>query len=534
MFMRADYVVIGAGSAGCVVASRLSEDGARVVLLEAGGSDWHPIIHVPAAVIKLMHHPAFNWNYTSEPEPGTANRRIAWPRGKVLGGSGSINGMNFVRGNPADFDGWAQLGCRGWSYDDVLPYFKSIERRDGGDANYRGGAGPMPVENYRTVLPITRALVDAAIQAGFPFTPDINGERQEAVGFSQMNRTRVRRSTARTFLAQARKRPNLTIVTGAHVTKLLFEGKRCTGAAFRRNGADDEVLVAREVILCGGSVNSPQLLQISGVGPADHLRAIGVSVRHDLAGVGNGLIDHYQARVMHRPKGIESVNEYSRGPKLAWEIVKWAAVGTGALTFGVTQVSVFCRSREGLASPDLQLLFVPGSFERMGVMDRQPGMTLTVCPARPDSRGSIMARSGDPFAAPLIRPNYLSAATDRQTLVAGLRLARRIFAQPAIAQFSAGEISPGTEIASDDALLNYARETGGSVYHPVGTCRMGEDDEAVVDSRLRVRGLQSLRVIDASVMPTLTTGNTQAPTIMIGEKGAAMVRADWDALSRAA
>jgi choline dehydrogenase len=531
--MEADYVVVGAGSAGCVVASRLSEDGARVVVLEAGGSDRHPIIQVPAAVIKLMHHPRFNWNYVAEPEPGTAHRSIPWPRGKVLGGSGSINGMNFVRGNPADFDGWAQLGCRGWSYDDVLPHFKAIERRQGGDGKFRGEAGPIPVENYRTVLPIVRTFVEAAVQAGFRFTPDINGESQEGVGYSQMNRTRVRQSTARTFLRPAAKRSHVRILTHAHATRLLFEGRRCVGVAFHSNGAETEVRAKREVILSGGSINSPQLLQISGIGPAAHLQEIGVPTLHDLKGVGAGLIDHYQARVSYRIAGMESVNEYSRGVKLAWEIAKWATVGSGALTFGITQVSVFARSREGLASPDLQLLFVPGSFERMGVMDREPGVSLTVCPGRPDSRGSIMARSPDPFASPVIRPNYLSAASDRQTLVAGLRIARQIFQQPAIAPYCVAEIAPGSERISDEALLQYARETGGSVYHPVGTCRMGEDEEAVVDSRLRVRGLEGLRVIDASVMPTLTTGNTQAPTIMIAEKGAAMLREDWRAAQAA-
>jgi len=527
--IEADYVVVGAGSAGCVVAGRLSEDGARVVVLEAGGSDRHPIIQVPAAVIRLMHHPRFNWNYVAEPEPGTAHRSIAWPRGKVLGGSGSINGMNFVRGNPADFDGWAQMGCRGWSYEEVLPHFKSVERRQGGDRSFRGEAGPIPVENYRTVLPIVRSFVAAAVEAGFRFTSDINGESQEGVGYSQMNRTRVRQSTARTFLRPAARRANVRVLTHAHATRLLFEGKRCVGVAFRGNGTETEVRAKREVILSGGSINSPQLLQISGIGPAAQLQAIGVRARHHLEGVGSGLIDHYQARVSYRIAGTASVNEYSRGAKLLWEMAKWATVGSGALTFGITQVSVFARSREGLASPDLQLLFVPGSFERLGVMDREPGVSLTVCPGRPDSRGSVMARSPDPFAPPVIRPNYLAAASDRQTLVAGLRIARRIFQQPAIARYCVGEIAPGPGRISDEALLQYARETGGSVYHPVGTCRMGEDAQAVVDSRLRVRGLGGLRVVDASVMPTLTTGNTQAPTIMIAEKGAAMITEDWRA-----
>jgi choline dehydrogenase len=534
--MEAEYIVVGAGSAGCVVAARLSETGARVVLLEAGPNDWHPYIHIPAAVVQLMHGTRFNWNYVSEPDPGIAGRSLRWPRGKVIGGSGSINGMNFVRGNPADFDGWAQMGARGWSYDDVLPYFRSIERRLEGEEEFRGRAGPLPVENYRTVLPLTRCFVDAAQQAGFPYTPDINGERQEGVGFSQMNRTRVRRSTARTFLAEARRRPNLRVETGAQATRLLFEGRRCVGVAFRQNGQDRMLRAGREVILSGGAVNSPHLLQISGVGPAEHLRSIGVEVVHDLPGVGSNLGDHYQAKVSHRVRGALTVNEMRHGPRLAYEIGRWIFAGRGALTFGATQVSLFAKSRPELASPDLQLLFMPATFDpnRLGALEREPGMSLSVCPGRPDSRGTIMTASPDPFAKPVIRPNYLSDPRDGQAIVAGFAIARRIFASPVIAPYSAGELSPGPDVTSDADLMEYIRSTGGSVYHPCGTCRMGEDPGAVVDSRLRVRGLAGLRVIDASVMPTPTTGNIQAPTIMIGEKGAAMIREDANAGGRAA
>jgi choline dehydrogenase len=351
-----------------------------------------------------------------------------------------------------------------------------------------------------------------------------------------MNRTRVRRSTARTFLAAARRRPNLRVETGAQATRLMFEGRRCVGVAYRQGGRDHEIRAGVEVVLCGGAVNSPQLLQVSGVGPARHLRSIGVAVVHDLPGVGSNLGDHYQARVSHRVRGALTVNEMRRGPRLAFEVARWVLAGRGALTFGATQVSVFCRSRPALASPDLQLLFMPATFDsdRLGALERAPGMSLSVCPGRPDSRGTVMAASSDPFAKPVIRPNYLSDPRDGEAIVAGFAVARRIFAAPAIAPFSAGELAPGPQLTAEADLMRYIRETGGSVYHPCGTCRMGEDPRAVVDSRLRVRGITGLRVIDASVMPTPTTGNIQAPVIMIAEKGAAMIREDAAAGARRA
>ena len=528
--MRADYVVVGAGSAGCVVAARLSESGASVILLEAGPADWHPMIHVPAGMRSLIRHPKVNWNYTTEPEKGSGERRLEWPRGRVLGGSSSINGMLYVRGAPADFDGWAQMGCRGWSWDDVLPYFKKSEHYvQKGDPEVRGQGGPLKVEDYRTILPLTHRFVEAAQQAGFPFNPDLNGKQREGVGYSQMTRRgRLRGSTAQTFLREARRRPNLEVVTEAQGGKLLFEGKRCVGASFRRGGNLTEARANREVIVAGGTINSPHILQVSGIGPAPHLQALGIPVVHDLPGVGGNLVDHYVIRVVHRVQGADTVNEIARWPRVLPEIVRFFTTGKGALTFGVTSAQVFCDSREGLASPDLQLLFTPGSTnpQKFGQLDDRPGMSCVVCVVKPDSRGTIMATSPDPFARPAIKPNYLTAHTDELALLSGTRHVRRIFAAPALAQHSAGEIQPGPDLQSDADLLAYARRAGNTLYHPVGTCRMGEDPRAVVDSRLRVRGIQGLRVIDASVMPTLTTGNTNAPTIMIGEKGAAMIRED--------
>jgi choline dehydrogenase len=528
--MQAEYVIVGAGSAGCVLADRLSADGAEVVLLEAGPPDRHPYIHIPAAVLKLLDNPAVNWNFASEPDEKSGNRPIHWPRGRVLGGSSSINGMLYVRGNPADYDGWAQRGCRGWSYEDVLPYFKMTESYAGpGEDRFRGRGGPIAVEDYRTILPLTHRFVEAAQEAGFELTPDMNGARQEGVGYSQMTRAgRFRASTAQTYLKRARSRTNLTVITDALAGTLRFDGKRCTGVSYRRHGREFNVDASREVILSGGSINSPHLLQVSGIGPADHLKTIGIGVRHDLPGVGHNLSDHYVVRVSHRVKDLISVNELSRGLRLAGEVARYIFRGKGALTFGVTSASLFCRSREELAAPDLQLLFTPASYDLavFGTLEKAPGMTVAVCAAQPHSRGRIMAESADPYERPKIYPNYLAEEEDRRVLREGVRITRRIFSQPALAQHSLGELEPGPAVDDDDALDAFARDAGTTIYHPVGTCKMGSDPQAVVDERLKVHGISGLRVADASVMPIVTTGNTNAPTIMIGEKAAQMILQD--------
>ena len=527
--MDADYIVVGAGSAGCVVAARLVESGARVVLLEAGPKDTLPWIHIPAGVLKLIHNPKVNWMFASEPEQGTAGRPIHWPRGRVLGGSSSINGMLYVRGHAADFDGWAQMGCRGWSYDDVLPFFRKSENYIQGTGEHRGREGPLQVEDYRTILPLTHRFVEASQQAGHPFRPDLNDGEQTGVGYSQNTRLGRRRgSTAQTFLASVRGYPNLRVETEAQAGKLLFEGKRCVGVTFRQRGVMRELRARREVIISGGAVNSPHLLHVSGIGPAEHLQSIGVEPIHHLPGVGMNLQDHYVARVSHRVTGSISTNQLATGLRLLGEAAKFVFTGRGALTFGVTTAQVFCASREGLASPDLQLLFTPASYDpvRFGKLEREAGMTVAVCPVRPDSRGTIMATSADPFARPRIQPNYLSAVSDQQVLAAGIRLTRSIFASPALAKHSTMETLPGPDVQTDAQLLDYMRNYGNTLYHPVGTCRMGEGPGAVVDSRLRVHGIAGLRVADASIMPALTSGNTNAPTIMIGEKCAAMVLED--------
>lgn len=526
--MKPDYVIIGAGSAGSLLAARLAETSANVLLLEAGPETWHPLIHIPAGVRSLHRNPALNWNYSTEPHPDTANRSINWPRGRVIGGTGSINGMLYVRGNPGDYDCWADMGCPGWSYAEVLPYFKKTERYESGDPRYRGKDGPMSVVDYKAHLNLTHRFVQAAQQVGLPLTEDYNGAQQEGVGYSQMTRQgRFRGSTAFALLRPARSRPNLQVKTNAFVTRLVFEGKRCVGVTYRKSGHETTVRSRREVIVCGGAVNSPHLLMLSGVGPAAQMQTLGIPVVHDSPGVGKNLIDHYYGGVTARVRNEISINELARGWRLVREVLRFFLAGDGALTYGVTASTIFTRSRPELARPDLQLLFTPASYnrERFGELEAAPGITAVVCIVQPESRGTMTLQSADPAVPPRIQPNYLSAPNDVRALVAGVRLVRQIFAAPAMAQCVVCETYPGPQASSDEAIVDALRLTGTTGYHAVGTCRMGSDAGAVVDPQLRVIGTEGLRVVDASVMPTVPTGNTNAPTIMVAEKAADLIRA---------
>lgn len=528
--MQPDFVVIGAGSAGCVVAARLAEAGHKVCLLEAGGRDSYPLIHIPAGVGHLLYNSTYNWMYASEPEEGTYGRQIHTPRGKVLGGSSSINGMLYVRGNPADYDGWAQLGCRGWSYDDVLPLFRRAETYAGtGDPHYRGKSGPLKVEDYRTVLPLTHLFIKAAQEAGFAYTRDLNGAQQEGVGYAQMTRRgRLRGSTYRTYLQVPAARRNVEVIANAAATALVFEGNRCVGVRYVQGGQSKEVRAGREVVLSAGSIGSPQLLQLAGIGDPDHLSSVGVQTRVALRGVGRNLSDHLTVRLVSRLRDLTTINELARGWRLAREVLKFGLSGNGALTFGVTSAMVFCRSREGLESPDLQLLFTPASyvFGKALVLENEPGMTVAVCPTRPGSRGSVLIDSADPSARPKIRYGYVTDRDDLRVMSAGLAHARRIFGAPAFSPYVVKETRPGNAVGDDAQVEEFVRREGSSLFHPVGTCKMGLDELAVVDPRLKVRGIEGLRVADASIMPYLTTGNTNAPTIMIGEKAADLIIED--------
>jgi choline dehydrogenase len=528
--MKADYVIVGAGSAGCVLANRLTEDPAgRVLLIEAGGRDWSPYIHVPAGFMKMLDHPTLTWGYLAEPDPGTAGRAILYPRGRVLGGSSSINGLIYVRGQPEDFDHWAQLGNRGWGWDEVLPFFKKAENWEGGETEVRGGGGPLFTSKMDR-SPLCAAVIEAGREIGLEYREDVNdlpSGAGDSIGWCQQTRGgRWRASTARTYLRPAMKRPNLQVVVKAQVNRIVFDGRRAVAVEYQRGGSVERAEAECEVILSAGAVNSPHILQLSGVGAPEHLQRVGLAVHHALPGVGQSLQDHYIARMSYPVSGAATVNERSRGLALAGEVVHYFVTGKGMLTYSASLAAASVKVLEESATPDVQCSIAPGSFKdgQIGELDDYPGITAGAWQMRPLSRGYVEAKSSDPREAPAINPRYLSEQTDRRAIIGGLRFVRRLFAAPALAKYCGAEILPGADIESDDELLDYARQKGSTVYHATCTCKMGSDQMAVVDDQLRVHGLERLRVIDASVMPTVTSTNTNAPTIMIAEKGAELIR----------
>jgi choline dehydrogenase len=533
-----DYVIVGAGSAGSVLANRLSEDGTTTVcVLEAGPRDWHPFIHIPAGFMYTLVNPSVNWLYTSEPSEWTGGRRIAAPRGKTLGGSSSINGHIYNRGQRLDFDGWAQRGNRGWGYADVLPYFRRSEKRMATEAHaddelFRGAEGQLPITDLDWRDPICDAFIEGAVEQGIPRNRDYNGTQQAGVSYVQrivQNGRRV--SAARGYLKPAMRRPNLTVRTHAHATSIVFEGRRSVGIRYNkggRHGAPTEVRAAREVILCGGAVNTPQLLQISGVGPANLLGELGIPLKHELRGVGENLRDHYAPRFVARVKNAQTINELSHGVKLAGEVLKYVFTRRGILSLNPTLVYVFWKSDEAVDNYDLQLTFTPASYKEgvQSTLDDFPGMTIASWQQRPDSIGWVRAKSADPFTAPVIQPNYLAAESDRRVLLAGMKLARRLLHSKALSKYYDREEFPGAQAQSDADLMEAAKKRGTTTFHLMGTCRMAPDSDptAVVDAELKVRGLENLRVVDASVMPTMPSANLNASVLMIAEKAADMIR----------
>ena len=523
-----DYIVVGAGSAGAVIANRLTANGRyRVLLLEAGAES-HFWSTIPVGFAKLIDNPAANWLYQSEPEETTGGRRIPVPRGKLLGGSSAINGMVFVRGQSHDYDHWAQLGNRGWSYDDVLPFFKQMESFEGGDSAFRGRSGPLKIMVNRESGPLVDALFEASEQVGIPTNPDYNGASQEGITVTQATIHRGRRmSTARCYLDSARSRPNLTIKTHALAQRVVLNGSACVGVQYSVHGVTHEARAAREVIVSSGAVNSPQLLELSGIGRPDLLRDQGIDVRHALQGVGENLRDHYAPRMKWAIKVRGATyNDRMRGLGAVREAFRYAFGRTGFLAMSAGPIRAYLRSREELLSPDIGVSFSAFQMTPSFSLAREPGLTGITHQLRPESQGSIHVRSSDPREAPAIRYNFLSAALDRQVTIAATRLTRSIVEAPAMNDFVDHEIMPGSNVQTDDEILDWVMQTAETTYHPIGTCKMGSDPMAVVDERLRVHGVNRLRVADASIMPTLTSGNTNAPSIMIGEKAASMLLED--------
>ena len=526
--LSADYVLVGAGSAGCVLADRLTATGASVVLLEAGPPDRLELLHVPAGFNYVAFDRRVIWDYKTEPEPGLDGRRIDYVRGRVLGGSSSINAMVHVRGNPADYDGWAELGCPGWRWSDVLPYFKRSEQHvRAHDRALHGHDGPLKVTQAQR-HPASDLFIAAMNDSGIPMSEDFDGPLQEGAGYYHQTVYDGRRqSAARAYLRRARQRASLRVVTNARVQRIEWEGTRAAGVLFSDPRGEPCIARAgREVILCAGTVGSAQLLELSGIGDAERLRTLGIDVKVHRPEVGENVQDHYQSPVVMLVKGIATLNDHAAGPALLGQVLRYYLRRDGLLAYNAAPAGGFFKSAEAEPRPDLQILFAPGALDPASHprhLAKHAGVTAIVCPLAPRSRGSVHIRSGDPAAYPEIRGNYLVDAYDRRMMLTGLRALRRILAQPRWQSHVVKEAAPGAEVQSDEALLDFSRRKGDSVHHPVGSCRMGNDEHAVVDSRLRVRGVDRLRVVDASVMPRLISGNTNAAALMIGERGADLI-----------
>ncbi|MDB5413619.1 MAG: choline dehydrogenase [Rubritepida sp.] len=523
-----DVVVVGSGSAGSALAGRLSEDPRiRVTVLEAGSLDRNPWLHIPIGYAKTMYHRTISWNFMTEAEPELNGRSVPWPRGRVFGGSSAINGLIYIRGQPEDYDHWRQLGCTGWGFDDCLPYFKKAERQERGADALHGADGPLSVTDLREKGVLPRAFIDAAKELGFPENTDFNGPDQEGAGWYQVTvRNGFRCSAATAYLKPALKRPNLRVITDAHVQRLVIEDGRVTGVVYKVGDETRTIAAKREVVLSSGAIGSPHIMMLSGLGPAEHLAEMGIEVKRDIPGVGQNLQDHLQSRLMYRASQRVTVNERMGFFGMAAMGAQFALNRRGPLSFAAATSGLFARVLPQSATPDVQFHFIPWSADTVKEgLHKFPGFTVSVCQLRPESRGEIRLASADPSVKPRILANYLTSETDKQCMVEGIKLAKRLADTAALGKYIEASYAPPPGALEDDASwLKFVRGNSGTIYHPTGTCRMGEDDRAVVDTQLRVNGVGNLRIADGSIMPTVVSGNTNAGCIMIGERCAEFIK----------